>query len=59
TAASGLVNGERRILETLAAVEPGEEIRAERPRQPIIWLTQNPDSLAQLPPAAVGCCGPW
>lgn len=52
TAASGLVNGERRILETLAAVEPGEEIRAERPRQPIIWLTQNPDSLAQLPPGS-------
>ncbi len=69
TAESGLVNGDRRILETLAAVQPGQSVHPpsdtspnapsstpgaksaepNRLRQPVIWLTQDPSSLSQLP----------
>jgi hypothetical protein len=53
TAGTGLVHGDRPVLETLAATYTGEEVRAERlPDLPLIWLTQNPHSLNTLPPGS-------
>lgn len=50
TAETGLVQGNRRVLEVLAATTPQEDLKAEPPpRQPLIWLTCNPASLATLP----------
>ncbi|HIK28553.1 MAG: DUF58 domain-containing protein [Oscillatoriaceae bacterium SKW80] len=49
TAQTGLVCGNRVVLETLAATNPGEDTIGERPSQPLIWLTQNPVSLNTLP----------
>lgn len=50
TAGTGLVQGAQVVLEVLAAVQPGEEAQATRlPTVPIVWLTQNPASLAALP----------
>jgi uncharacterized protein (DUF58 family) len=50
TAGTGLVQGSQAVLETLAAVQAGEEVHAEHlPDQPIIWLTQNVVSLETLP----------
>ncbi|WP_448561119.1 DUF58 domain-containing protein [Trichothermofontia sp.] len=51
TAATGLVQGNRRVLEVLAATHPQEDLKGEPPpHQPLIWLTCNPTSLATLPP---------
>ncbi|KAM3091688.1 DUF58 domain-containing protein [Phormidesmis sp. 146-12] len=50
TAATGLIQGEQRVLETLAATDAGEEnLRGDLPTLPLIWLTQNPLSLDGLP----------
>lgn len=50
TAGTGLVQGSQTVLETLAAVQAGEDVRAESlPDQPLVWLTQNVASLATLP----------
>lgn len=50
TAETGLIQGNRRVLEVLAATHPQEDLKAEPlPRQPVIWLTCNPASLATLP----------
>jgi uncharacterized protein (DUF58 family) len=50
TAGTGLVHGNRVVLETLAAVEAQEETREiHRPSLPLIWLTQNPSTLDSLP----------
>ena len=50
TACTGLVQGNRVVLETLAAVEAQEEANANKiPVRPLIWLTQNPQSLKSLP----------
>ncbi|UZQ55298.1 DUF58 domain-containing protein [Trichothermofontia sichuanensis B231] len=50
TATTGLVQGNRRVLEVLAATTPQEDLKADPPpRQPLIWLTCNPASLATLP----------
>lgn len=50
TAGTGLVQGGQVVLETLAAVNAGEDARAEPlPDAPIVWLTQNPASLSSLP----------
>ncbi len=49
TASAGLLQGRQAALETLAAVQPGEDGHVELPTLPVIWLTQNPDSLADLP----------
>lgn len=50
TAKTGLVYGNRVVLHTLADVNPGEEVFGkEPPNFPIIWLTQNPESLKTLP----------
>ena len=51
TANHGLINGEQRVLEALAAVKPGEALEGiTRPRIPFIWLTQDAGSLQDLPP---------
>lgn len=52
TAATGLVQGDRVVLETLAATNPNEENEQgsiDLPRQAIIWLTENPVSFKSLP----------
>lgn len=50
TAKTGLVAGNRVVLYTLADVNLGEDRVVENlPNFPIIWLTQNPESLKQLP----------
>jgi uncharacterized protein (DUF58 family) len=50
TSGTGLVQGERVVLEALAATEAGEELSASAPlKYPLIWLSQNPLSLSTLP----------
>lgn len=48
TASTGLLQGERLVLETLAATEPGVA-SANLPNHPLIWLSQNSLSLSALP----------
>lgn len=48
TAGTGLVSGNRVVLETLAAVNAGEDAIDNRSKLPIIWLTQNSASLSTL-----------
>ncbi|MEG5000855.1 DUF58 domain-containing protein [Microcoleus sp. B4-D4] len=48
TAGTGLVSGNRVVLETLAAVNAGEEAIDSRSKLSIIWLTQNAASLSTL-----------
>ena len=48
TAGTGLVSGNRVVLETLAAVNAGEDAVESRSKLPIIWLTQNSASLNTL-----------
>ena len=50
TAGTGLVQGERVVLEALAATNAGEELSySEPPCYPLLWLSQNPLSLSALP----------
>jgi uncharacterized protein (DUF58 family) len=50
TASTGLVKGERVVLEALAATTAHEDISNQDPQSnPLIWLTQNPLSLSNLP----------
>ena len=50
TALTGLVKGERLILEILAATTPSEDAASVHPPSyPLIWLTQNPLTLSSLP----------
>ncbi|AFY78780.1 MAG: DUF58 domain-containing protein [Hydrococcus sp. C42_A2020_068] len=50
TAGTGLVRGNRVVLETLAAVEAQAKAREiQRPTLPLIWLTQNASTLDSLP----------
>ncbi|MBK1989346.1 DUF58 domain-containing protein [Sphaerospermopsis aphanizomenoides BCCUSP55] len=49
TAATGLVKGDITVLETLAATNPLEETNTLPENNPVIWLTQNPLTLSQLP----------
>ncbi|MFH7030897.1 MAG: DUF58 domain-containing protein [Heteroscytonema crispum UTEX LB 1556] len=50
TAATGLIKGDRIVLETLAASNPGEDANMQPPRNyPLIWLTQNPLTISYLP----------
>jgi uncharacterized protein (DUF58 family) len=48
TAGSGLVSGNRVVLETLAAVNSAEDLVEKPPQMPMIWLTQNSASLSTL-----------
>ncbi|PLZ88200.1 DUF58 domain-containing protein [Fischerella thermalis CCMEE 5196] len=50
TAFTGLVRGDRAVMETLAATHPGEDATNLPPiSEPLIWLTQNPLTLSSLP----------
>ncbi len=51
TAGTGLVHGNNRVLEALAATQAGEEDATvgEPPFLPLIWLTQNGASINHLP----------
>lgn len=50
TAGSGVIEGEQTVLETLAAIAPGEAAQTDYlPTSPVVWLTQNPLSLNTLP----------
>ncbi|MFS0516869.1 DUF58 domain-containing protein [Nostoc sp. UIC 10607] len=50
TASTSLVKGDRFVLETLAATAALEDASSVVPKSyPLIWLTQNPLSLAKLP----------
>ena len=49
TGATGLVHGNRRVLETLAATNSQETSTHELPKIPLVWLTQNPNSINHLP----------
>lgn len=50
TALTGSVQGERVVLEALAATEAGEEPSVSNlPSYSVIWLSQNPLSLSTLP----------
>ncbi len=49
TAATGLIQGQQAVLEALAATQSGEVGTASLPTQPMLWLSQNPHSLALLP----------
>ncbi len=50
TAKTGLVYGNRVVLHTLADVNSGEDALVTNPPDfPMIWLTQNPESLKTLP----------
>ncbi len=52
TAGTGLVSGNRVVLETLAAVNAGEDAVENRLELPIIWLTQNSATLSTLSPGS-------
>ncbi|CCQ59015.1 MAG: DUF58 domain-containing protein [Crocosphaera sp.] len=50
TAKTGLINGNRTVLETLAAVTKEEEDKQDKlPTLPLIWLTENTATLDKLP----------
>jgi uncharacterized protein (DUF58 family) len=49
TAGTGLVRGERAVLETLAATTPLEDAVTPNIPNPMIWLTENPLFMASLP----------
>lgn len=50
TAGTGLVQGDRPTLETLAAVQPAEAPAATRPdHRPLLWLTATAATLETLP----------
>jgi uncharacterized protein (DUF58 family) len=50
TAGTGLIQGNRAVLETLAAIMPEErDSRSLFPKSSIIWLTQTPSTLNSLP----------
>ena len=53
TALTDLIKGDRFVLETLAATTALEDASSVVPKNyPLIWLTQNPLSLATLPQAS-------
>jgi uncharacterized protein (DUF58 family) len=49
TAQAGLLQGQQRVLEFLAQIEPQPQDSAVVPTQPIIWLTANSASIGTLP----------
>ena len=52
TAGTGLVSGNRVVLETLAAVNAAEDAVENRSKLSIIWLTQSSASLSTLAPGS-------
>ncbi|MDY6897719.1 MAG: DUF58 domain-containing protein [Cyanobacteriota bacterium] len=50
TAATGLIDRRRDVLEALAAIHPLDEVIKPQPtNKPLIWLTQNSSTFASLP----------
>jgi uncharacterized protein (DUF58 family) len=49
TAATGVIKGDRSVLETLAATNPIEKNRLPPDDCPLIWLTQNSFTTSSLP----------
>lgn len=49
TAQTGLLRGEQTVLRGLAATDAREPLQAELPDRPLIWLTQNSESVSRLP----------
>ena len=49
TALTGLIAGERTVLEALAETESGQPNASLPSNKPVIWLSQNPLSLSSLP----------
>lgn len=53
TAGTGLVQGNRAVLQALAATYAGEDVVSESPPAlPLVWLTENAASLSALPPGS-------
>jgi uncharacterized protein (DUF58 family) len=52
TAGTGLISGDRHVLETLAAVQMDEPNRAEILATSLVYLTSQPQKLANLPPGS-------
>ncbi len=53
TASTGLIKGDHTVLEALAATNATEEdINSNLPPHPLIWLSENPQSLNILPPGS-------
>lgn len=52
TASHGLIHGEQKILEALAAVEISPNSSIEKPRTACLWLTPDAPQLAGLPPGS-------
>lgn len=49
TAGTGIIMGNLVVLEALASVNCGESLTKNLPHLPLIWLSQNPQSLHELP----------
>lgn len=53
TAGTGLLQGDRQVLEALAGTQAGEAaVSHELPNLALVWLTQNPVSRQALPPGS-------
>jgi uncharacterized protein (DUF58 family) len=52
TAGTGLIAGDRQVLETLAAVPMAEPTHQEMPQNAVICLTSQPQKLETLPPGS-------
>jgi uncharacterized protein (DUF58 family) len=53
TGETGLIQGERVILETLASIDAkASQKKANLPNLPLIWLTSNLNSIEQLTPGS-------
>jgi uncharacterized protein (DUF58 family) len=50
TAGTGLISGDRQVLETLAAVQMKEPIQPDLPPMSLVWLTSQTQQLETLPP---------
>ncbi len=52
TTGTGLISGDRRVLETLAEVQVDESIKIELPSTSLVYLTNKPQRIEQLPPGS-------
>jgi uncharacterized protein (DUF58 family) len=52
TAGTGLISGDRRVLETLAEVQIDESINTELPSTSLVYLTSQPQGADALPPGS-------
>jgi uncharacterized protein (DUF58 family) len=52
TAGTGLISGDRQVLETLAAVQMNEPTQLDIPQTSLVYLTSRSANLATLPPGS-------